>query len=163
MSLLPNAMTQAAQFLVSENIMAIRKIATAESCTGGLVSAAITEISGSSAVLDRSFITYSNEAKQEMLGVSKTIIDENGAVSLPVVRAMAIGAVAHSHADIAISISGIAGPNSDDSNKPVGMVAFALADKNDVLKETIEYFGEELSRSDIRMKAALFALNWLRP
>ncbi len=163
MSILPDAMTQAAQLVVSENIKAMRKIATAESCTGGLISAAITEISGSSAILDRSFITYSNEAKQEMLGVSKTIIDENGAVSLPVVRAMAIGAVAQSHADIAISISGIAGPNSDDSKKPVGMVAFALADKNGVLKESIEYFGEELSRSDVRLKAALFALNWLRP
>ncbi len=162
MNILPSILFEAAQIMVANNSEAKRKIATAESCTGGLVSAAITEISGSSAVLDRSFITYSNEAKQEMLGVSKTIIAENGAVSLPVVRAMAMGAIDKSNAAIAISISGIAGPKRDDSDKPVGTVAFALADKNGLLNETIEYFGAELSRSEIRLKAALFALNWLR-
>lgn len=161
-SLLPDQLKNLAQLVVTENSTAKRKIATAESCTGGLVSAAITEISGSSAVLDRAFVTYSNEAKQEMLGVPKDKIAQNGAVSLPVVRAMAIGAISNSNADIAVSISGIAGPKSDDSNKPVGMVAFALADKDGIVREAMEYFGEDLSRAEIRLKAALLALNWLR-
>jgi nicotinamide-nucleotide amidase len=105
------------------------KIATAESCTGGLVVALLTEISGSSAVVERGFVTYSNEAKMELIGVPSELIAAHGAVSEPVARAMAEGALAHSHADVAVSITGIAGPGGGSEAKPVGLVHFALARK----------------------------------
>jgi nicotinamide-nucleotide amidase len=105
------------------------KIATAESCTGGLVAALLTEISGSSAVVERGFVTYSNEAKTELIGVPSELIAAHGAVSEPVARAMAEGALAHSHADVAVSITGIAGPGGGSEAKPVGLVHFALARK----------------------------------
>ncbi len=162
MRLLPDILVEAAQAVAADNMKANRKIATAESCTGGLVAAAITEIAGSSAVFDRAFITYSNEAKSQMIGVPVDIISQYGAVSLPVVRAMASGAIINSKADIAISISGVAGPSGGSIEKPIGTVAFALANKNGLLKETIQYFDKEASRAQIRLKAALFALEWLK-
>ena len=111
--------------VIDANRAAGLTIATAESCTGGLVAGALTEIAGSSDVVDRGFVTYSNEAKQESLGVSLDIIDTFGAVSIAVAWAMAQGALKHSHADIAVAITGIAGPGGGSEKKPVGTVVFA--------------------------------------
>ena len=101
--------------------------ASAESCTGGLIAAALTHIAGSSHVVDRGFVTYSNEAKSEVLGVPPALINEYGAVSEPVARAMAEGAITHSRAHLAISVTGIAGPGGGTAEKPVGLVWFGLA------------------------------------
>ncbi len=101
-------------------------IATAESCTGGMVAATLTDIAGSSAVVERGFVTYSNAAKEEMLGVSRATLERYGAVSEEVAREMAEGALAHSHAQLAVSITGIAGPGGSEF-KPEGRVCFALA------------------------------------
>lgn len=105
------------------------KIATAESCTGGLIAASLTEIPGSSDVFERGFVTYSNEAKTEMLGVPAGLIAEHRAVSEPVARAMAEGALAHSSADIAVAVTGIAGPGGGSAEKPVGLVFIGAARK----------------------------------
>ncbi len=102
-------------------------LATAESCTGGLIAAALTAIPGSSDVVERGFVTYSNEAKTELVGVPAALIAEHGAVSEPVARAMAEGAIAQSRADIAISVTGVAGPGGGSAAKPVGLVWFGLA------------------------------------
>ena len=102
-------------------------ITTAESCTGGGISSAITEVAGSSAYFERSFITYSNEAKAEMLGVASELISEHGAVSAEVVQAMALGALSNANANIAIAVSGIAGPGGGTEEKPVGTVYLAIA------------------------------------
>jgi nicotinamide-nucleotide amidase len=106
------------------------KLATAESCTGGMIAAAITDIAGSSAVFDRGFVTYSNEAKIEMLGVDAELFVRFGAVSEQVATAMAKGALSRSNADIAIAITGVAGPSGGSVEKPVGLVQFALATKD---------------------------------
>lgn len=103
------------------------RCATAESCTGGLVAGAITAIAGSSAWFERGFVTYTNEAKVELLGVAPDLIDVHGAVSMPVARAMAEGALAHSPADLAVAITGVAGPGGGTAGKPVGMVCLAWA------------------------------------
>jgi len=102
-------------------------IATAESCTGGLIAAALTAIAGSSDVVDRGFVTYSNEAKNELIGVPVPLIQEHGAVSEPVAAAMAQGALARSRAAVAISVTGVAGPGGGSTAKPVGLVCFGLA------------------------------------
>ncbi|MBM3549452.1 MAG: CinA family protein [Alphaproteobacteria bacterium] len=103
------------------------KVATAESCTGGLIAASLTEIAGSSDVVDRGFITYSNEAKSELLGVHADLIGKHGAVSEEVARAMAEGAIARSRADVAIAVTGIAGPGGATPTKPIGLVHLAVA------------------------------------
>lgn len=105
-------------------------VATAESCTGGLVAGALTAIPGSSDVVDRGFVTYSNEAKMDMLGVPEALLRAFGAVSEPVARAMAEGALARSRAQIAVSITGVAGPGGGTPDKPVGLVHFGLARKD---------------------------------
>ena len=105
------------------------KLALAESCTGGLVAGCITSISGSSDVFDRGFVTYSNQAKNEMLGVGLDILENSGAVSEQVAIAMAMGAIANSNADIALSITGVAGPSGSTDEKPVGLVHMAVARK----------------------------------
>ncbi|MCR6632022.1 MAG: CinA family protein [Magnetospirillum sp.] len=102
-------------------------VATAESCTGGLVAGALTAIAGSSAVVERGFVTYSNQAKAEMLGVPMALIEAHGAVSEPVARAMAEGALPRSRAQLSVAITGIAGPDGGGSDKPVGLVHFAAA------------------------------------
>ncbi len=102
-------------------------LATAESCTGGLIAAALTAIAGSSDVVDRGFVTYSNQAKNEMIGVPLSLIDAHGAVSEPVAAAMADGALVRSHAAIAVSVTGVAGPGGGSAEKPVGLVCFGLA------------------------------------
>ncbi|MDV6253941.1 nicotinamide-nucleotide amidase [Vibrio sp. EA2] len=131
-------------------------ITTAESCTGGGVAAAITDIAGSSAWLDRAFVTYSNEAKMEMLGVDAKTLDEYGAVSEPVVIEMVQGALKHSNATIGVSISGIAGPGGGSEEKPVGTVCFAFADNQQwLLVETMHFDGD---RADVREQAVFHAL-----
>ena len=102
-------------------------LATAESCTGGMIAAALTDIAGSSAVVDRGFITYSNQAKQELLDVPEALLAEHGAVSAPVAEAMALGALRHSRADIAVSATGVAGPGGATPAKPVGLVFIGAA------------------------------------
>lgn len=142
-----------------------RTIAVAESCTGGLVSAALTEIAGSSDVFDRGFVTYSNEAKLEAIGVNLDILETFGAVSVAVAWAMAQGAVTHSHADIAVAVTGIAGPGGGTDKKPVGTVVFARALRSgdpDQVVADVRHFGD-LGRSEIRRQAALVALELLMP
>ncbi|EKE77667.1 CinA family protein [Oceanibaculum indicum] len=111
-------------------------LATAESCTGGLIAGTLTEIAGSSAVVDRGFVTYSNEAKAEMLGVDPALIATHGAVSEAVARAMAEGALARSSADITVAVTGVAGPGGGTASKPVGLVHLAVARKG---RETVAH------------------------
>ena len=162
-SLLPAEIVELARRVVAENAAAHRRVAVAESCTGGLVAAALTEVAGSSAVLDRGFVTYSNEAKQESLGVAGDIIDAFGAVSVACVYAMAKGALERSKADVAVAISGIAGPEGGSDNKPVGTVVFARAvrgsDKPEA--ESKLFAGED--RAGVRRQATLCALELLLP
>lgn len=163
-SLLPADIEKLARRVVEANAAAGRKIALAESCTGGLVAAAITEIPGSSAVLDRGFVTYSNEAKIESLGVSPDIIETFGAVSIACVWAMAQGALKQSKADVAVAISGIAGPGGGTALKPVGTVVFARATRGDDSKPEGELkFFAEMNRAEVRRQAALCALELLLP
>ena len=103
------------------------KLATAESCTGGLISGCLPAVAGSSDVVDRGFVTYTNEAKQEMLGVPETLLARHGAVSEPVVRAMAEGALANSPADLGVAVTGVAGPTGGTAEKPIGLVHIACA------------------------------------
>ncbi|MDP8917915.1 MAG: CinA family protein [Pseudomonadota bacterium] len=133
------------------------KIATAESCTGGLVAALLTEIAGSSAVVERGFVTYSNEAKTELIGVPADLIAAHGAVSEPVARAMAEGAVAHSYADVAVGITGIAGPGGATATKPVGLVHFGLARKGAATVHLERRYGD-LGRENVRQRAVEDAL-----
>lgn len=134
-------------------------LTTAESCTGGGVATAITDIAGSSAWFDRAFVTYSNEAKIEMLGVSADTLDQYGAVSEPTVREMAQGALAHSRADIAIAISGIAGPGGGTQEKPVGTVCFAWCDRHSWQKIETRHFNG--NRDAVRSAAVETALEVL--
>jgi nicotinamide-nucleotide amidase len=161
--LLPDDIIALAQRVIDENRAAGCTVAVAESCTGGLVSAALTEIAGSSAVLDRGFVTYSNEAKHEMLGVAEDIIDTLGAVSVATAWAMAQGALKHSHAQVAVAISGIAGPEGGSELKPVGTVVFARAvrDSEEVHAEERKLDGS--SRAAVRHQATLVALELLLP
>lgn len=162
--LLPAEIVDLARRVVEGNAKAGRRIALAESCTGGLVAAALTEIPGSSAVLDRGFVTYSNEAKRQELGVSNDIIETFGAVSIACVWAMAAGALKHSEADIAVAISGVAGPDGGTALKPVGTVVFARARLNDEGEPEGEmHHFEGVSRSEVRRQATLVALELLLP
>lgn len=136
------------------------KIATAESCTGGMVSAALTDIAGSSAVFDRGFVTYSNEAKAEMLGVDPALILQHGAVSESVARAMAEGALKSSNADLSVAITGIAGPGGGSDTKPVGLVHFASARKGQATRHIEKRFGD-LGRIHVREAATLQALRMI--
>jgi len=154
-----------ARAVIEANRAAGKMLALAESCTGGLVSAALTEIEGSSDVFDRGFVTYSNEAKMEAIGVNQDILETFGAVSVAVAWAMAQGALHHSHADTAVSITGIAGPGGATAKKPVGTVVFACARKGadpDKPVADIQHFGD-LGRHEIRRQAALVALTLLMP
>ena len=165
MSILPADIAELAARVIAENRAAGRTVALAESCTGGLVAAALTEIAGSSAVLDRGMVTYSNEAKQELLGVPGDIIDTFGAVSIACAWAMAQGALKRSRADVVVAISGIAGPDGGTPQKPVGTVVFARAirgqDEEDALAE--ERLFEGADRDGVRHQAALVALELLLP
>jgi nicotinamide-nucleotide amidase len=135
------------------------KIATAESCTGGLVAAAITDVAGSSDVFDRGFVTYSNAAKTEMLGVPAELIAEHGAVSREVAQAMADGALKHSNADVAVAITGIAGPSGGSEEKPVGLVYIAEATRNPMVATVLfELRCGDLGRDAVRQAAVRQAL-----
>ncbi|MEY4707740.1 MAG: CinA protein [Pseudomonadota bacterium] len=126
------------------------KIATAESCTGGLVAGLFTEIAGSSDVFERGFVTYSNDAKHELLGVPKTVLDVHGAVSKEVAQAMALGALKHSHADIVIAVTGIAGPGGATETKPIGLVHIAIARKDGAIVHRAFEFGD-IGRTEVRL------------
>ena len=129
-TILPTALVEAARRVVEANRAIGRRIALAESCTGGLVAAAITEIPGSSEVLDAGFVTYANSAKMDLLRVSSDVLDTFGSVSVATAWAMAQGALDVSGADVAVAITGIAGPDGGSEKKPVGTVVFARAEKN---------------------------------
>lgn len=131
-------------------------LATAESCTGGAVAQAVTEISGSSSWFERGFVTYANIAKVEMLGVSQATLDAYGAVSEPTVREMAEGALLHSHAHIALAVSGVAGPAGGTPEKPVGMVWFAWSLRNGDTRAQVHHFAG--SRSEVRAQSVRIAL-----
>jgi nicotinamide-nucleotide amidase len=162
--LLPAEIVELARRVVEENARAGRRIALAESCTGGLVAAALTEVPGSSAVLDRGFVTYSNEAKHQELGVSNDIIETFGAVSIACVWAMAAGALRHSQADVAVAISGVAGPDGGTALKPVGTVVFARSRADDSDEEPEGEMRQfEGDRSEVRRQATLVALELLLP
>ena len=135
-----------------------RKIATAESCTGGLVAALFTEIPGSSATFDRGFVVYSNAAKQDMLGVPAELIETHGAVSAQTACAMAEGALAHSQADIAIAITGVAGPGGGSAEKPVGLVHFASARAGAPTMPVEMRYGD-MGRANVRRAALESALD----
>ncbi len=137
------------------------RIVTAESCTGGLVAAAICSISGASDVFERGFVAYTNRAKQELLGISGDMIADLGAVSEPIARMMAEGAVEHSHAHVAVSITGVAGPGGGSPLKPVGTVHFATARANQSVHHRLEIFEFE-TRWEVQMAAVQVALEMLR-
>lgn len=137
------------------------KIVTAESCTGGLVSAALTEVAGSSDVVERGFVTYSNESKTELLLVNSLVLITHGAVSAPVAQAMAVGALSRSRADVAVAVTGVAGPGGGSEAKPVGLVHFACARRGFPTRLVEKRFGD-LGRDKVRAAAAAQALAMLR-
>ncbi|MEO5706968.1 MAG: CinA family protein [Alteraurantiacibacter sp.] len=162
-TVLPAQIAELAARVVAENRALGRKVVVAESCTGGLVAAALTEVPGSSAVLDHGYVTYSNEAKIEMLGVSPDIIDAFGAVSVACVYAMAHGALTRSRADVAVAISGIAGPDGGTAEKPVGTVVFAKLVRGEAQPEAEHKVYAETTRAGVRLQATLSALELLLP
>lgn len=161
--LFPQDLYDLAERVIAENKAIGRTVALAESCTGGLVCAALTEVPGSSAVLDRGFVTYSNESKQEVLGVQDDLIDAFGAVSPATAWAMAQGAIRESRADIAVAISGIAGPEGGSELKPVGTVVFARAVRGEEEVNAEQKLIEGRTRAEIRHQAAIVALELLLP
>ncbi|AGW91919.1 MULTISPECIES: CinA family protein [Cupriavidus] len=152
--LLDQLAIQAGVALADKSLM----LATAESCTGGLVAAAITDVSGSSGWFERGFVTYSNEAKSTMLGVPAKLIRDHGAVSEEVAHAMAEGALLNSRAQVSLSITGVAGPNGGTPEKPVGMVCFGWSNRITTLTETQRFRGD---RGQIRRQAAEHAMRGL--
>ena len=163
--LLPDELDELARRVIEGNRTAGRKIAVAESCTGGLVAAALTEIAGSSEVFETGFVTYSNESKMEQLGVSAEVIETFGSVSVAAAWAMAQGALKRAHADVAVAITGIAGPGGGSEMKPVGTVVFARAERNADPNHIVadrKDFGD-LGRAGVRLQAALCALELLLP
>ena len=163
--LLPAQLVELARRVVHENRAAGRKVAVAESCTGGLVAAALTEIAGSSDIFETGFVTYSNEAKMALLGVSEEVIETFGSVSVAAAWAMAQGAINRSGADVAVAITGIAGPGGGSAMKPVGTVVFARAERKADPEEIVadrKEFGD-LGRAGVRLQAALCALELLLP
>ena len=135
------------------------RIVTAESCTGGLIGGCLTGIAGSSAVFERGFVTYSNEAKSEILGVPAELIAEHGAVSEPVARAMAAGALERSRAELVVAVTGIAGPGGGSRKRPVGLVHFAAARGEDDIVHRSEVFPG--NRDQVRMATVGLALDML--
>ncbi|GAA4040814.1 CinA family protein [Sphingomonas rosea] len=155
-----------AREVVAKNKAAGRRMAVAESCTGGLVSAALTEVPGSSAVFDAGYVTYANDAKTSLLGVSSDVLDTFGAVSVATAWAMAKGALEKSGADVAVAITGIAGPDGGTPSKPVGTVIFARAEKGqdpDMIMADAKLFDATDGRAGVRLQAALCALELLEP
>lgn len=136
------------------------RVVTAESCTGGWIAKALTDIAGSSAWVEGGFVSYSNRCKQSMLGVDPALIGQHGAVSEPVVRAMAAGALARTEAELGIAVSGVAGPAGGSAEKPVGLVWFAWAQAGGAVRaESMRFSGD---REAVRLEAAVYALRGLR-
>ncbi|MES2755548.1 MAG: CinA family protein [Pseudomonadota bacterium] len=164
-TLLPDELVDAARRVIDANRAAGRRVAVAESCTGGLVAAALTEIAGSSDVVEGGFVTYSNDAKTALLKVSRDVLETFGAVSIAVAWSMAQGALDKSGADVAVAITGVAGPGGGTAKKPVGTVVFARAergaDPSQVVAD-VRHFGD-LGRGGVRLQAALCALELLMP
>lgn len=136
------------------------KIVTAESCTGGLIAGVLTEVPGSSAVVDRGFVTYSNNAKTGMLGVPAALIDSVGAVSEEVARAMVAGAIARSIADLAVAVTGVAGPSGGTKDKPVGLVHIAVLRRGSTAHHAAHRFGD-IGRSGVRVATVREAMAML--
>ncbi|WP_367847809.1 CinA family protein [Rhodoferax sp. WC2427] len=130
-------------------------LATAESCTGGMIAAACTDLAGSSTWFERGFVTYSNAAKTEMLGVDAALIAQHGAVSEAVARAMAAGALAHSHAQVAVAVTGVAGPSGGSADKPVGLVWFGFALDGQVHAECQHFPGDRAAVRTATVRHAL--------
>ena len=155
-----SALLRLAEVVLADARAARLRIATAESCTGGLIAALLTEIPGSSDVFDRGFITYSNRAKQDMLDVPGDLIADQGAVSEAVSRMMAEGAVANSNAHMAVAVTGVAGPGGGTALKPVGLVHMAACREGRSILHEAHRFGD-IGRSEVRMKTVEAALNLL--
>lgn len=157
----PERLRNLALLILDDAEQARLKIATAESCTGGLLAALFTEIPGSSSVFERGFVTYSNRSKEEMLGVPGDSLADYGAVSEPVARMMAEGALTNSRANISVGITGVAGPGGGTRMKPVGTVHIACARENRAIIHEHLQLGE-ISRDAIRMAAVESALNLIQ-
>ncbi len=164
-TLLPKALVDKGREVIEANRKAGRRIAVAESCTGGLVSAALTEIPGSSDVFEAGYVTYANASKISQLKVSEDVIDTFGAVSVATAWAMARGALAASEADVAVAITGIAGPGGGSPSKPVGTVVFARAEREADPARIVadQQVFENENRAGVRLQAALCALELLMP
>ena len=152
-------LTELSQQLAKLLLLQQKQLAVAESCTGGWLAKCLTDIAGSSQWFERGFVTYSNTSKQEMLGVQAATLDQQGAVSEAVVLEMARGVLAHSRADIAVTISGIAGPGGAVPGKPVGTVCFAFAGKDTIHQQDTKHF--EGDREAVRRQSVAFALQGL--
>ena len=155
----PELLQQVTELLAAARAKEL-KIATAESCTGGLISALLTDVAGSSDVFERGFVTYSNQAKMDLLGVPENLLRTHGAVSAPVAWAMAEGALRHARANIAVAVTGIAGPGGGTAEKPVGLVYIAVSNGSDT--QVTEQRFLDIGRSAVRqatVKAALALLS----
>lgn len=157
----PADLLQLASTILDEARAKGLRIATVESCTGGLIAGLLTEIAGSSDVVERGFVTYSNDAKHELVGVPDDLIAAHGAVSVAVAKAMAEGGVTHAHADLAVSVTGIAGPGGGTPQKPVGLVHMAVARQGAITRHEEHRFGD-LGRSAVRLETVKAALTLLR-
>ena len=157
----PDLLDQAASVLEACRAGGVM-VATAESCTGGLIAAVLTEIPGSSDVVDRGFVTYSSEAKQELLGVPADLLATHGAVSEPVARAMADGALARSRAGVTVAVTGVAGPGGGSADKPVGLVWLAVARRDGATVAVERRFGD-IGRAGIRLETVRVALELISP
>ncbi len=165
-ALLPDELVAKAREVIDANRAAGRRIAVAESCTGGLVSAALTEIAGCSDVFEAGYVTYSNEAKHGLLHVGSEVVETFGAVSIATAWAMAQGALEASGADVAVAITGIAGPDGGSDSKPIGTVVFARAERMPGPDEVVadqKLFDASEGRSGVRFQATLCALDLLMP
>jgi nicotinamide-nucleotide amidase len=156
----PDDIAALAQQVITEASAKGLMIATAESCTGGLVAGALTAVAGSSAVVDRGFVTYSNAAKSDLVAVPAALIKAHGAVSEPVAKAMAQGAVTRSQAQVSVAITGIAGPGGGSDDKPVGLVHFAAAGPDGVIH--VEHRFGDIGREAVRLESVRVALELLR-
>ncbi len=134
------------------------RLVTAESCTGGLIAAACTDVAGSSAWFERGFVTYSNDAKTELLGVDTALLQRDGAVSEAVARAMVLGALAHSHAQVAVAVTGVAGPTGGSPSKPVGTVWFGFAVPGQLITENCHFEGDRAAVRAATLQHALARL-----
>ena len=155
----PALLAQAEKLLADARAKGL-KIVTAESCTGGLVAGLLTEIPGSSDVVERGFVTYSNESKQELLGVPASLVAQHGAVSAEVAHAMVLGALEHARADLAVAVTGIAGPSGGTQNKPIGLVYLAAASGERMIARECR-FGD-IGRGNVRLKSVETALEMLQ-